>query len=664
MSRSSLVGLAVLKVNWERQQRDYIDNFVPLIVECIRLAPQHEVSLPDLQAAVEAKFGLRVPANPLKQILQRAAKAGFVRRESGVYYRHVARCDAQSFTELQRHVESRHDSVVAALAKFAFATGQRWSHAEAEEALLAFITESGLATLFASAERASQPATALKEDAVFVVGRFVVEARVSSPTLFDDIETLIKGSMLADALYLPDPGRVAQRFVKTAVFLDTPLVINALGYSGRERQVPAEELLALLREYGADTCCFSITVDEARGILDACAARMRLHQLRDAHGSALEHFIGQGLTSSDVELMAARLPERIRQMGITIVDRPPYDSAGGDDTRGRYAFQVDEQGFESHLDGVVRYAHPKGRVHDVDCVSAIARLRRCRDVFMVETCRAIFVTPNAALARSARQFFQKDAAEGAVALCMSEYALGNLLWLKNPTKAPDLPRRRLIADAYAAMQPPDHLWKVYLAEIARMEERGGVTADDYYILRHSLAAKAALMEITHGNPAAFGEGTVGEILQVAREHVRADLQESLRERIDAEAAARRRIAELESAESQRRARVRRVADTVACWTARAVSAIVLMGLAIGSAYTFPWALPSVRAGWQRYLLTATWVALFAYGISSLIWGTTLLSLNDWLRAAVSSRLERRMLRWLDAPPTPDSASVSPRKPGV
>jgi hypothetical protein len=69
------------------------------------------------------------------------------------------------------------------------------------------------------------------------------------------------------------------------------------------------------------------------------------------------------------------------------------------------------------------------------------------------------------------------------------------------------------------MQPPEGR-KRYLAEIARLEESGEVNVEDYLVLRHSLAAKAALMDLTLGDEETFSEGTVKEVLQVALENVR------------------------------------------------------------------------------------------------------------------------------------------------
>ena len=54
----------------------------------------------------------------------------------------------------------------------------------------------------------------------------------------------------------------------------------------------------------------------------------------------------------------------------------------------------------------------------------------------VEQCRALFVSTNYALARATRQYFQGEAPPGAVALAVTNYALANLLWLKDPAIAP------------------------------------------------------------------------------------------------------------------------------------------------------------------------------------------------------------------------------------
>jgi hypothetical protein len=52
--------------------------------------------------------------------------------------------------------------------------------------------------------------------------------------------------MIADAIFLPDPGNAARKFRGTEVYFDTLFLLNALGYGGEAQREPCIELLNLL----------------------------------------------------------------------------------------------------------------------------------------------------------------------------------------------------------------------------------------------------------------------------------------------------------------------------------------------------------------------------------------------------------------------------------
>jgi hypothetical protein len=54
-------SLALLKVSYDRQRKDYFDNFVPMVAECLRRSAEDVVSLPDLQSDLREQFGLSLP---------------------------------------------------------------------------------------------------------------------------------------------------------------------------------------------------------------------------------------------------------------------------------------------------------------------------------------------------------------------------------------------------------------------------------------------------------------------------------------------------------------------------------------------------------------------------------------------------------------------------
>ncbi|MDR3640245.1 MAG: hypothetical protein P4L39_02875 [Humidesulfovibrio sp.] len=634
MSIDTLVSLAILKVNWDKRGRDYIENFVPFVAEALRDSGDDVVSLPALQNDLRERFGLDLPLNPLRQVLQRAAKHNYVRRQSGVFYRNPVELSSLNFADVRNSVVSIHDRLLSRLREFV-RTERRaeWSEEDAAAAVSEFLADHSLKLLYAQAEQTPLNTKGISREAVYSVASFLARARDSEPDILADFTTLAKGRLLASAIYLPDPGRVAQKFENTKIYIDTSILVFAAGYAGPERQAPCEELLRILRDHGARLYCFDFTLEEAKGILDACAARLRRGQLQDAYGPTIEWFIESGRSASDVELMIARFPEKLRSHGI-LVEGPPARIP---------EFNVDESGFEKALDNKIGYRNPKAREHDVDCVAAIALLRRGRHTRDIETSGAVFVTTNVELAKESRAFFQADAPEGSAALCVTDYSLGNLLWLKNPTQAPDLPLKFLLADAYAALQPPDELWKTYLTEIARLKEQGQITTDEYFTLRHSLSAKRALMDMTAGDTSTFAEGTIAEVLRVAAEHLRADLTEQVaRERRKADDA-EQVVSTLEQRDNARQERIRGRAAGIARVTSKVMCGGLLVVLAAGALLSFPWTLPQLAQAWYRYLTTGLLSAFFVFTLANMIWGTSVRSIHESLERSLERWILRRLL---------------------
>jgi len=637
-TNSTVASLAILKVNWDTLGKDYVENFVPLVAECLREATDDTVSLPDLRDQIRKRFGLDLPLNSLRAVLTRAAKRGYLNRQFGVFTRNKDALAALPFEEVELRVLREHGELLRALISHSQSKfGLSLTPEEAEQALAEYLREYDLAVLYAAAEGASVAIVGKSaKNAKYIVSSFVQHVQAHDPTTFGYLETVIKGQMLANALFLPDPGKVARHFERTSIYLDTRFLLFAVGYAGEARKAPCAELVTLLYGSGAELRCLTNTLEEARRILDACSWRLRTKDLRAAHGETLEHFIEAGCTSSDVELMSVRLPAALSAMHVEIAEKPSHDRK----------YQVDETGLEKALQEALHYLNPKALVHDVDAVSAIARLRQGRESFAVETCKALFVTTNPLLARATRQFFQAEATPGAVALCLTDYSLATLLWLKNPTKAPDLPRRQLIAEAYAAMQPPEGLWRKYLTEIARLEEKGEVSSEDYLILRHSLAAKAALMDLTMGDEETFTEGTVKEVLQVALEKARAGVRADLAQEQTRREEAEREGGVFRAKEEARRTKVKSSAGRWAKGISRAIFGLAFAALVMGSLYTFPWSLPKFQSAWLRYLTAITSGGVFFLSLSSLLFGTTIQALVRNVEVSLARRIESALSSWL------------------
>ena len=111
-STPTVSSLALLKVSYDRQHKDYFENFVSIVAECVRQSAENVISLPELQSDLRDQFGLVVPQNAIRTVLKRAKRQDYVRLENGVYYRNTEKLDQLGFRDEQRQVMEEHDSLI------------------------------------------------------------------------------------------------------------------------------------------------------------------------------------------------------------------------------------------------------------------------------------------------------------------------------------------------------------------------------------------------------------------------------------------------------------------------------------------------------------------------------------------------------------------------
>lgn len=663
MKSNIITSLAILKVNWDELRKDYLENFVLLIAECIRQGDTEVISVSTLQTDLKKRFGLFIPQHGIKAILRRVQKLQYIRKENNVYYRNKNELRGLDFKKTQQGVVEKHEKLIASLIRFTASRFDiKWTDTEAESALLGYIEENQIPILtivYSGGTLPDQPHPS--RGSKYILAAFVRWLLDEHASEFDYLETIIKGNMLANAIFLTESGTVDSRFIDTEIYFDTSFLIFALGYAGKVRQEPCRELLSLLYEAGADLRCFGHTADEILGVLHACSNKVDSGHFEPAYGPSVEHFLMTGQKGSDIIMLANRLPDNLKGLKVDIVDKPAYEKT-------KYQFVIDEGMLTQALESDIGYKNPMALQRDVDSIASIPRLRQGRDYYSIEKCKAIFVTQNSHLVRASRRYFKEreNMSKTEVAYCITDYMLTNLLWLKKPLKAPDLPRKRLIADCYAATMPEQQqdqtLWKKYISEMGRLADEGKVTADDCYLLRYSLEAKTALMDLTLGDQDAFTSGTVPEILQIVRNQIamRAEqerlqkqkdhvdetsaLQTILRNDLEAEAVKRQQaemfVSAAKAREDERRLSVQARAQRLAQVLSIAIMIALAIMISVATVTTFPWRLPEFRDSYARYSIAAVQFILLIWSILNILIGTTVRDVVRRLEIKLANSLFR------------------------
>ena len=168
----------------------------------------------------------------------------------------------------------------------------------------------------------------------YLVSSFVRHLQETRSATLGYLETIVKGHMLADAIFLPDPGNASRKFRDTEVYFDTPFLLNALRYGGEAQREPCVELLDLLYETGADLRCFAHTRDEIRGVLEACASQEQTSDAEATPGrEVLRNFRSMGFSKTDVMMLSNALEKDLEALRIRAVENPPTRSTSIRSTR-------------------------------------------------------------------------------------------------------------------------------------------------------------------------------------------------------------------------------------------------------------------------------------------------------------------------------------------
>ena len=466
----------------------------------------------------------------------------------------------------------------------------------------------------------------------------------------------MKGHFLSHTLFFPDLSQIKKRFSRTDIYLDTALLLRILGYEGEARQEPCKELANLLYQEGATLKCFYSTRDEVKSILYACMVDMEKGDLQYA-GPAYNYLRRARYGASDIQLELAILDSNIENAGIRIVDLPAYSAQ----------FQIDEVKLNKALGEKLNYRpqREKQRKHDVDCLSAIYRLRKGHESIYIEDSVATFVTANPALCNGAAHFFvdEENTDKNCVPTAITDYSLTALLWLKRPMAVPGLPVKRLIAECYAAVEPNERMWGKYVETVSRLKDNHKISENDCNLLRYSQVAHKQLMELTLGDENVITEGTIDELLETAKGEIRREglaaleqeraaheetkkegmtkLEEERRQREESE-----RKLEFESTANKRRwERVSRNIEhksrRIAKWASICGFGALMVIVAAGALF-------GLIQGWGHawnYVLLFCYLVFVGLSIYNLVKGVTIKKLMSRFEVTLARRIQSVLNRW-------------------
>jgi len=633
---NSIASLAILKVNYDEHGTDYVENFVPFVAEGLRRQPHDVISLKELQTTIESSFGIRIPQGALQTILTRAKKKGYITNSQGVLYRNLAAIP-DDFEHNSHQTQAIQRSIISRLIKYAKGFhSYELNEAEAEKSMLSYLQDKIVPILQTALD--GKPLAIETKDVPYreyILGNFLIHLEQEDPVGFSQIETITKGQMLASLLFLPDLNKISQKFNDLTIFLDTKIILRALGLEGLGFQEPCLELISVLNGMGVNIACFKQTFDELNGILDALEYSLKnKSDVRSKAFSVMEYALSQRLRASDIQIIRGELEINLKKLRIYVREKPDHSIPLG----------VNEKKFAATIEKYLVGQNQEAQRHDLDCCTSIHRLRGGQSKYEFETCRFIFVTTNSKLVRATSEFFIDEYERFTIPLCITDHNLATLAWVKNPQVSTELSKKIIIADSYAAIRPGRDLWKKYLAEINRQRDAGAITDDQFQLLRFNLVARNALLETTHGSADAFTEGTVPEVLERVQKNLTKDLKDQLEDQTKFAKKTTEEFALHKEALRNRAVFAGKITGKLAYWLAVGLTTSIC---GFGLFLTLPSSLTGIDINalsgnimWMKFVI-GIFSAMTMFG---LIFGLTFFSIGQKVQDSVAQCCERLALK--------------------
>lgn len=636
---NAIISLAILKVNWDHAKENYLQSFVPFLATL--MSKKNIKDLSDIRSICNEfaqEWGFYIPYHPMLTLVNYARKKGFIQRQAGSYVPVQKKVREADFRSLSAEQERKATRVINAFMEFSEARyGTKMTKQEAEVALMAFLKDHDLDILFASEQASILPGDGGTSQQRFLINSYVREVYEADLELFSFIVDMALGHMLASAL-IYKPSRKIRRTLKRVVFyLDAGLTMGLLGADGKERKIVCEELLKTLRNQRGTLRIFRHNYEEVKASLEN--ARVWIDNPRFDPSLAtktVRNLRRQGYKQSDVDRILVELDSTLRSHGIKVVDSPDPDYYR--------KHQIDETDLENTIIGCYRARDPNFQDaekedtinKDVSSISAIYRLRQGHRAINVGDSRCILVVVNRALALASRLFDRHIVPTGfSIPACITDIFLGTFIWLRTPAKAADVTAKKIIADAYAALQPSQKLVKLYLSEIERLREENKIDDNKYYLLRTHRVACDLLQEKTMGDPDNFSASTPDDVYSELETKIRVEEQKKYVEEKERHAGTSEELAKERTSKDRILGNIERVATRVSNIITFVLLVVIcgafVTGLLLGA---FPGIL--VLKGPYKTLLIGIAIAMTFFGS----WGGFSIK---WLGARIRKWIKKRIV---------------------
>ena len=542
-ARRGLATVAFLKAQFD-EGTDRLTMFQPIVEEAIRQYGKDDVDLIGLAQTVQKSTGILIPTEVLKTLLQRARKKNLLTRQGGRFLRIQNNEDSSDLTERMQVLEHAHMRLAKGLRQFAASQGESLdSNDDALLALIQFLDTHHIGIVLDQSIQLKTSLTHSKMDRL--LAKFITHIVENDDDLFTVVEDIVKGLIVQNALLMRDIPNTRRHLQQLTVFVDTGVLLRALGYAGpAEKQATCEGLKAI-RAAGARLYAFEGTVNEVEHILKVYERNLgSTSGIKSLRPTALTyHFLNVQATPADLRQEITLIREKLSILQIRVREFPKHIAK----------YTEDEQALAEILRNPRRSQESDDyRIwHDVQAVAAVMTLREGSRPNKILNARHIFASGSSQTVSSVIGWYRESYPKGLEPITHFR-SVTNVAWVLRPTDASGVPMRELVTVCSAILQPRPELWSRFVKHLDRLVQSGDLRDDESIEILVRGFADGRLSEFESEDD--YEANTVPEMVERVRKErdtqYQAEIEASRQELAESERKARIARREADSARSE------------------------------------------------------------------------------------------------------------------
>lgn len=501
----ALQYFAMIKSGWVPNNIN--DTFYPFFNTIIYHYPDSK-TMEVLSEKFKMYFGFSISHFILGYLIDKARRDGSleinVNNSEIIIHKH--KIDKTSIID-EHKVREQHDGIIELLSDFVRSSNEKEiTLTIANEVLEKFLSRYDFDIITSNVDFAEDEADVF----MYFFIEYVKSIYTNNPSLFSTLVSVCEGYMIKTML-LNEKIQTDKIYDGQLIFLDTPVVLQILGYYGEYLEKEYKFLVSSWIKQGAKVNVYDHTVLEINEILSTAERFVESSNIDISKSSrVLLYFREIGLSRSDVRMQIVKIKDLLKENEINIYDEDiKLEEKFIENENEIKNYIVTEYNFNSRYKK--DYETASFIDYDVKSIFYTYLLRKNNHVTNISECKALFVTNNRGIVTAVNNYNIAHYRNSLSPVIRDTY-IGMLVVANQLSKSTEYVSMNLISICSTAYKPTLSMREKYVKMVDELRNKIKISNEEYILLKNYPEVSDLISQKTIGFTETLTDDVIYKIL--------------------------------------------------------------------------------------------------------------------------------------------------------